>query len=135
MALSPSASAIERRLGEVTGTPLKGALDSFIYEKKVVDTLKRIGNIAPKSPGEMGKLQLTLTIAGFRSNEALPIFFGIRLGCALLMFALVATPIVVRPNLILALGACGLGYLLPSMVLKRLAKRRQHRMRCGLPDA
>ena len=135
MVLSPTSSAIERRLGEVTGTPLKGALDSFVYEKKVVDTLKRIGNIAPKSSGEMGKLQKSLVVAGFRGNEALPIFFGMRLGCALLFFALVATPIIVRPNLLLALGACGLGYLLPSMVLKRLAKRRQHRIRCGLPDA
>jgi tight adherence protein C len=135
LALSPSSSTIERRLGEVTGTPLKGAMDAFIYEKKVVDTLKKIGNIVPKSPGEMGKLQQQLVIAGFRGNEALPIFFGIRLGCALLFFALVATPVIVRPNLLLALGACGLGYLLPSMVLKRLAKRRQHRIRLGLPDA
>src|SRR5207247_1956556 len=135
MALSPSSSAIERRLGEVTGTPLKGALEAFGYEKKVVDTLKKIGNIVPKSPTEMGKLQQSLVVAGFRSNEALPIFFGIRLGCALLFFALVATPIIVRPNFAIALGACGLGYLLPSMVLKRLAKRRQHRIRLGLPDA
>jgi hypothetical protein len=80
MALSPTSSAIERRLGEVTGTPLKGAIDSFVYEKKVVDTLKRIGNIAPKSSGEMGKLQQNLVYAGYRGNEALPIFFGIRLG-------------------------------------------------------
>jgi len=135
MALSPSSSAIERRLGEVTGTPLKGALEAFGYEKKVVDTLKKLGNIVPKSPSEMGKLQKSLLVAGFRGNEALPIFFGIRLGCALLFFALVATPIVVRPNIFLALGACGLGYLLPSMGLKRLAKRRQHRIRLGLPDA
>src|SRR5439155_24649969 len=47
----------------------------------------------------------------------------------------VATPIFVRPNVFLALAACGLGYLLPSMVLKRLGKRRQHKIRCGLPDA
>src|SRR5262249_48149051 len=135
LALSPQSSAIERRLGEVTGTPIKGAVDQFIYEKKVVDTLKRIGNIAPKSSGEMGTLQKNLVYAGYRKNEALPIFFGIRVGCALLLFALVATPVIVRPNLILALGACGLGYLLPTMILKRLAKRRQHKIRLGLPDA
>src|SRR5207249_736441 len=33
------------------------------------------------------------------------------------------------------LTACALGYLLPSMALGRLAKRRQHRIRLGLPDA
>src|SRR5205823_6695010 len=135
MALSPRSSAIERRLGEVTGTPLKGALEELAYEKKVIDTLKRIGNIAPKSSGEMGTLQKTLVYAGFRGNEALPIFFGIRVGSALLFFALVATPIIVRPNILIALGACGLGYLLPSMVLKRLGKKRQHKIRLGLADA
>src|SRR5207249_3165725 len=91
--------------------------------------------IAPKTSGEMGTLQKSLVYAGFRGNEALPIFFGMRVGCALLFFALVATPIIVRPNIALALGACGLGYLLPTMVLKRLGKRRQHKVRLGLPDA
>jgi len=135
MALSPRSSAIERRLGEVTGTPVKSALEELGYEKKVVDTLKRIGNIAPRSVGEMGTLQKNLIYAGFRGNEALPIFFGIRLGCALVCFGLVATPLFMRPNLLFALAASGLGYLLPTMVLKRIAKRRQHRIRLGLPDA
>jgi len=40
-----------------------------------------------------------------------------------------------KPNLLLALLGCGLGYLLPSMALGRLAKKRQHRIRLGLPDA
>jgi tight adherence protein C len=119
----------------VTGTPVKSALDAFGYEKKVVDTLKKIGNIAPKSPSEMGNLQKALMYAGFRGNEALPIFFGIRLGTALVFFGVMALPIFVRPNILFALGAAGLGYLLPSMVLKRLGKRRQHRIRLGLPDA
>jgi tight adherence protein C len=35
----------------------------------------------------------------------------------------------------MALAACGVAYVLPSMVLARLAKRRQHRIRMGLPDA
>src|SRR4029077_18360089 len=72
---------------------------------------------------------------GYRGNEALPIFFGIRLACALLCFGLIATPIFERPNLLFALGAAGLGYLLPTMALKRIAKRRQHRIGLGLPDA
>src|SRR4029077_14839807 len=66
--------------------------------------------------------------------EAVVIFFGIRLGLALLCFVLLGTPVLVRPNLAIALGGCGLGYVLPSMVLARLAKRRQHRIRLGLPD-
>jgi tight adherence protein C len=34
-----------------------------------------------------------------------------------------------------ALGAAAIGYVLPGMVLARMAKRRQHRMRLSLPDA
>ena len=135
MALSPRSSLIERRLGEITGAPVKSALEELGYDKTVIEALKRIGDVAPKSSSEMGKLQQALVTAGFRRNEALMIFFGIRLGCALLLFALIALPIFVKPNIGFALGACGLGYLLPSMVLKRLAKRRQHRIRLGLPDA
>src|SRR5206468_13085722 len=62
-------------------------------------------------------------------------FFGIRAACALAAFAVSMSPLLARPNVAMALAACGLGYLLPSMVLKRLAKRRQHRIRLGLPDA
>ena len=43
MMLAPRASAIERRLGEVTGTPLKGTLEEFGYEKKIASALKKIG--------------------------------------------------------------------------------------------
>jgi tight adherence protein C len=136
MALAPSSGAsVERRLGEVTGTQVKRAFADAGYDKIFVDTLKRIGNVAPRSSKEMGKLQQKLVYAGYRSREALVIFFGIRLGFALLLFALMATPILVRPNFAFALGACGLGYLLPSMALGRLAKKRQHRLRLGLPDA
>ena len=63
------------------------------------------------------------------------VFFGVRLGVAILCFVVFASPIVRRPNLMLALAACGVGYVLPSMVLARVAKRRQHRMRLALPDA
>jgi len=136
MALSPgSADAIERRLGEVAGTRVKGPLEDAGYDHMIVDALKRIGNVAPKSSSEMGKLQQKLVTAGYRSHEALAVFFGIRLGLALLAFALIATPIVIRPNVPMALVACALGYLLPSMAIGRLAKRRQHRIRLGLPDA
>src|SRR6185369_2481787 len=136
MAFAPGAStAIERRLGEVTGTRVKASTDDPGYDRVVIDTLKKFGAIAPQSRSEMGKLQRKLVTAGYRSHEAVAVFFGIRLGCALVVFALLATPVVVKPNLAMALLGCALGYLLPSMALGRMAKRRQHRIRLGLPDA
>jgi tight adherence protein C len=35
----------------------------------------------------------------------------------------------------MALGACGVGYIMPGFMLAKMAKRRQHRIRLGLPDA
>ena len=136
MALSPGATvAIQRRLGEVTGGRVKEHDDDHGYDRMVLDALKRMGNVAPRSTSEMGKLQQRLVAAGYRGSEALIVFFGIRLGCALLAFALLASPVFIRPNLMVALAGCALGYLLPSMALGRLAKKRQHRIRMGLPDA
>jgi tight adherence protein C len=132
--LPNSAATIERRLGEVTGMPMNRS-EEAVYSKAVVDTLKRLGNMAPRSSKEMGKLQQRLVIAGYRNPEALVVFFGVRVGVALTAFVLLATPIFMRPNLSLALSVCLAGYLIPSMVLARLAKRRQHRIRLGLPDA
>jgi tight adherence protein C len=136
LALTPGSTvAIERRLGEVTGGRVKEPEDDRGYNRAVVDALKRMGNVAPRSASEMGKLQQRLVAAGYRNNEALIVFFGIRLACALLAFALLASPILMRPNLLVAIAGCALGYLLPSMALGRLAKKRQHRIRLGLPDA
>lgn len=128
------AAAIERRLGELTGAPAKPADADRGYERAIVGALKRIGSFAPKSPSEMGKLQQRLVAAGYRTREALVILFGVRIALALLLFGLLATPILFRPNLALALAGCGVGYIAPTMVLARLAKRRQHRIRLGLPD-
>jgi tight adherence protein C len=127
-------STIERRLGELTGAPARPVESNTGYEKAIVDGLKRIGSVAPKSPSEMTKLQQRLVTAGYRNREALLIFFGIRMGFALLAFILLSTPLLIRPNMAIALAGCGFGYLLPSMGLGRIAKRRQHRIRLGLPD-
>jgi tight adherence protein C len=62
------------------------------------------------------------------------IFFGIRVTFALVLFGILSTPVFMRPNLTVALGGLGFGYLLPGMVLARKAKRRAHRIRLALAD-
>ena len=135
LALAPGHAAVVRqRLGEISGRPMKPASDAPTAER-VFDTLKKIGRAVPKSPSEMGKLQLRLVHAGFRRHDAVPVFLGIRAGFALACFALLATPLFVRPNISMALAGAGLGYVLPGVVLARLARRRQHRIRLSVPDA
>ena len=127
-------SSIDRRLKEVAGgfEPVAENPPRF---RAVVEALKRVGSKVPRSPSEMGKLRLRLVQAGFRSDEALMVFFGARVAIAVGAFALCALPILIRPNVSLALGACGLAWVLPGIGLARMVKRRQHRLGLALPDA
>jgi tight adherence protein C len=136
LAVTPgSAATIERRLGEVTNAALRPADAEPRGDNRVVKALKRLGQAAPKSVKEMTKLRQRLVTAGYRGSEALIVFFGVRLAIALGVFALLATPIVFRPSLPKAIVGCLIGYVVPGMYLARMAKRRQHKIRLGLPDA
>ncbi len=131
MVLSPSGAAIiQRRLGELRGVPV----EEPVFTEKAVKTLKHLAKYAPQSPSEMGKLQKKLVCAGYRNKEALTIFMGIRLAASITAFAIASSPLVGRPNVFLAIGVAAVGYLLPSMALGRIAKKRQHRIRLSLAD-
>ena len=134
MSLVRGETAIERRLGELS---LPGSLPAVPApgNERLLNTLKRLGRAAPKPSREIGKLKERLIYAGYRGSEALTVFFGIRLGLAIVLFLLGTSPFIPKSGLIAGLAGAALGYLLPSMGLARLAKRRQHRIRLSLPDA
>jgi tight adherence protein C len=81
----------------------------------------------------------SLIAAGYRSENALQIYYGIRVLCALALgvagFFLRAY--VPMPSLapVLPVAAAGIGFFLPSPVLDHLVSRRQERLRYALPDA
>jgi len=134
MAFAPRASAVvEQRLIEIASG--SAAPDRPSYRQTLIGRLKRLGEMAPKSASEMGKLQRKLLAAGYRRHEAIWIFFGLRIGVAFAFFTITTMPLFFRPNLAASLGAAGLGFLLPNMILGRQAKKRQHRIRLALPDA
>jgi tight adherence protein C len=126
-------TVIDRRLQEVTSS--YGRDVAGPRENQLKDVLKKLGSRVPQSPGEMGKIRLRLTQAGYRSPEAVAVFFGARIAVAVAAFLLFATPLVLRPNVMLGLGGSLLGYVLPGIVLARRARARQHRMQLGLADA
>lgn len=135
LAFMPSrAAAIDRRMEEL-------ALGREAEEERkprlqsVIAFLKRVGEKVPRSPKEMGPLRLRLVQAGYRRDEALTIFFGIRVLFAFGLFLFFSTSIVARPNMTMALAGLGAGYVLPGMALARMAKRRAHRIRLALADA
>jgi tight adherence protein C len=126
-------SVVDRRLAELTGSAERER-DSpkFVVIK---DAMKTLGSKVPASPSELGKVRLRLVQAGYRGAEAVPIFYGTRLVFAMSAFILLATPILFRPNVGVGIGGSLLGYLLPGIVLARLAKKRQRRMQLALADA
>ena len=133
-ALMPSrAGVIDRRIEEFTsGREIDDVEKPRL--QSIVDFMKRVGEKAPRSAKELGSLRLRLVQAGYRREEALTIFFGIRIVFALALFAVFSTSLVMKPNLSFALGGLALGYLLPGMVLARMAKARAHRIRLSLAD-
>ena len=128
-------ATIEQRLGDIAGDSGRAIEPDRTYDQAIIDGLKKLGNRVPRSPSEMGKLQRRLVAAGYRRNEAVAIFLGMRVGFALILFVVFATPLLFRPSLLMALGGCGVGYVLPGAWLGRMAKKRQHRIQLGLPDA
>lgn len=126
-------TAIDRRLAEVTD--MRGQADDGPRLAHVRQMLKKVGDSVPRSTSEMGKVRLRLVQAGYRGAEAVPMFYGIRIALALVAFTLFATPLLLRPNVMIGLGGSLLGYVLPGIALARMARRRQHKMQLALPDA
>jgi tight adherence protein C len=132
LALMPNkAAGIDRRPEELT----LGQEEEKPRMQALIGLFKRIGEKVPRSPKEMGPLRLRLVQAGYRRDEAITIFFGIRIMFALLLFVFFSTSIIARPNMTMALAGLGAGYVLPGMGLARLAKRRAHKIRLSLADA
>jgi tight adherence protein C len=134
--LMPSrAVAIDRRLEELTTGRIADEVEAKSRIDSLVGMFKRLGEKAPRSAKELGALRLRLIQAGYRREEAVTIFFGIRVACALGFFALLASGLILKANIVMALGGAGIGYVVPGFLLARLAKRRSHRIRLSLADA
>ncbi|HKY21899.1 MAG TPA: type II secretion system F family protein [Vicinamibacterales bacterium] len=134
-ALTTRSAGINDRLRDIVGGVPPAAAAPDASSEQIAAFFKRIGERVPRSPKELGKIQLRLVQAGYRGGEALPVFLGIRIAFMLGCATLCLTPLVGRPGLLAVLPALGLGYLIPGMVLARKAKRRQHRIRLSLADA
>jgi tight adherence protein C len=92
-------------------------------------------NVLPKSQAEVSATQQKLQHAGFRNESAVRIFSGskVLVPVALCLLCLVTGIGSIGPFFVYIL-ALGLGFLLPDFWLDRRTKKRQSRIRRGLPD-
>jgi len=103
-------NAMDRRLADVIGRAEQAdESPRFVALKEAV---RKFGSKVPVSPKDVGKVRLRLIQAGYRGGEALPLFYGIRMSIAIGAFVLMATPLLVRPNLMFGLGGSLQGYLM-----------------------
>lgn len=106
----------------------------------LLHALRRLGSFLPASPQDARATRGDLAAAGYRAENALQIYYGIRiaLGGAMLLLALAARahlPPNPMTRLVLTGFATFLGFSGPSFALGRLIRTRQDKLRLSLPDA
>src|ERR1035437_1286879 len=127
----PVITSESQRLVDAGGEPETITLVTF---------LQGIGSRVPSSEAEVASLKVDLIRAGFRSDTALPVFYGIRIVVTLAMLLLcimLETKMPDNPVMKLALMASGMGagWILPRFFLEKKVVRRQEVLRLSLPDA
>lgn len=129
-------AALERVMGEVEVAQAQVRHPSLGFR----DLLSKVGNLVPANPTDIGILQKRLMSAGFRSQGALRLLYGIK-GILCLTFTVLASGVLFGLELqsemtifqILFAGA--FGWAAPNFVVTRLSTRRQTQIRKGLPNA
>lgn len=104
------------------------------FKERIEQALDPLSKAIPLSPGEVSRARRWLIQAGYREDRHLTIYVGSRLACALFGFALVvASSGLASPVLLISVTA--FGFFLPRLVLKRIIRNRQLRIKLALPDA
>ena len=110
-------------------------------QAKVAEAAKKLGQASrPKDEVELGKLRLRLLNAGFRGEQAVLVFCGLKLICLLsglgISVPLIAPRYGLTPaSLSYILMAGCLGFYVPDVIVNHLKKRRAESIFLSLPDA
>jgi tight adherence protein C len=92
-------------------------------------------NVIPKSQAEISVIKQRLTRAGFRRETALRTFYGFKVVIPISLCLIAAvTGLGDWSPFFVYLVCLGLGFLAPDFVLSHLIKKRQQKIRKGLPD-
>lgn len=111
------------------------------FQAQVTKAADKLGRtLRPSDEQELGKVRLELLNAGFRNENSVAIFYGIKMILMLLGLG-VAFPFlalkygVTRNALTLTAVAGAVGFYLPGMVVSSRKKKRSESIFLGLPDA
>src|SRR2546423_7027093 len=131
-----------KQLGRPAGDAAKHLVDANAESEPsaFVTVLRGIGKRVPSSDKEVGDLKADLIRWGFRSEGALPLFYGLRILSTLVMLMVcVAMESRVPPNPVIKIGlmfsGVAAGWILPRFFLEKKVKKRKTTLRLSLPDA
>ena len=127
-----------RRLGRLAGNiePEHKAVAHVLHALEPINKY-----LLPTREHERSHMEKRLSFAGFRSSNAVPLFYAIKTGLAVVFLCTVLASAAWLPKLpfskllFLAVAAAFIGLMLPNMVLDHLVTRRQKRLRDAFPDA
>jgi tight adherence protein C len=101
----------------------------------VATVVERFEQMLPKSQAEVSVIMQRLTRAGYRDESAMKFFYGFKVLLPLLLTTVVFTTGAGKLAPMFMYGvALGGGFLLPDFALGRKIKKRQAKIRRGLPD-
>jgi tight adherence protein C len=132
------------RLMERLGTPVSdvSAVSDIPAEPTtawVVRIIQQVGEKVPLSPEDASVTRRDLMMAGYKSEGALKVFFGIKVTACivLVILALLARDSISNPVLRIVIVFFGgfMGYMLPGYILDKKIVKRQEILRLSLPDA
>jgi len=132
---------VYERLGEpVIETPTAGTpVDAEPRRPREFKLLEKVGGMLPVSSEENSDTRKMLTYAGYRSDNAVKIYYGLRVLCVVVLgtLGLMLRNASDNPSMhvILPLAAALGGYIAPSFLLGKKITKRQTTLRLALPDA
>jgi tight adherence protein C len=133
-------SRVYDRVGGIAETGLEAEGATVKPRDVVVRVFEQIGEQIPVAPADQTVTKRDLTMAGFRSDGAVRIFFGIKvMFCAVMFLFSLMLHRHITDNEVLRIvflvAATGLGYYAPGFYLESQVKKRQEKLRLSLPDA
>jgi|SRR5271166_4112693 len=97
--------------------------------------LEHFENVLPKSDAEVSVVTTRLQRAGYRDASAIKVFYGSKVLVPVLLCLLALITGLFRLSPFFVITLClGLGFLMPDFWLGRRIKKRQSKLRRGLPD-
>jgi tight adherence protein C len=105
----------------------------------VVTVLRQLGSYVPVSDFEQSSVKLDLMQAGFRSENAVTVFYGLKIVATLVFLVLAfglqnSLPENPVMRVVLLVSGAGAGWIMPGFFLEKAIKKRHETLRLSMPD-